>query len=235
MTCLQCGTKLTGKSQKKFCSSSCAASYNNRGVRRNGQRPTDCAVCGKPTSRHRRIYCSRECYDKGRIKPRAVSEPIEKVRKITPGIRGPYRRKSDGRYIGIVTRKDGTRTTVSYPRILMERHLGRQLLPEETVDHINEDPSDNRIGNLRLLSRSDNVKRSTYRVLDSRSVCAWCGVPLTGLSKAQVRSKKAGPFCSRQCTGKYGAALQNRRTEKLYSKKTIIRGKFDHIGRNNPE
>lgn len=42
----------------------------------------------------------------------------------------------------------------------MEVHLGRVLnYPDETVDHINNDPMDNRIENLQILSRSENAKK----------------------------------------------------------------------------
>ena len=48
---------------------------------------------------------------------------------------GPYR-KSDGRQIVIIKDINGTRT-VSFPKYIMEEHLGRELHPDkETVDHI---------------------------------------------------------------------------------------------------
>lgn len=43
-------------------------------------------------------------------------------------------------------------------RLVMERHLGRHLLPVETVHHIDSDPSNNKIENLMLfLSRGEHT------------------------------------------------------------------------------
>ena len=43
-------------------------------------------------------------------------------------------------------------------RIIMERHLGRPLLKQEHVHHINHDTLDNRIENLQLLTHSEHSR-----------------------------------------------------------------------------
>lgn len=73
-------------------------------------------------------------------------------------IYGPYIRK-DGRSHICIVHDNGKKQTKSYPRYLMEAYLNRELLPEETVDHINNNFRDNRIENLQILSLSDNAKK----------------------------------------------------------------------------
>lgn len=124
-------------------------------------------------------------------------------------IYGPYTRK-DGRKHVVLVREDGTKTTKSYPRLLMEDFLGRELLPEETVDHINHDKTDDRLENLQILTLSDNVKKEmcrTHREAKSFSfVCPCCGHPATkplNFVKRNRQQGKEGPFCSRKCAGKF--------------------------------
>jgi hypothetical protein len=59
--CFFCQTVLPYKKRvNKFCSQSCSASNNNKGVRRHGGDPRPCAKCGTPTRNPR--YCSIKCY-----------------------------------------------------------------------------------------------------------------------------------------------------------------------------
>jgi len=54
---------------------------------------------------------------------------------------------------------------VFYHRLVMEKAIGRYLLPSEQVDHINTVKDDNRIDNLQILSHSEHSKKT---VMDRR-------------------------------------------------------------------
>lgn len=49
------------KKSNKFCSQSCAATYNNKGIRRHGNDPGKCKLCGADKSSVSRKYCSIKC------------------------------------------------------------------------------------------------------------------------------------------------------------------------------
>lgn len=52
--------------------------------------------------------------------------------------------------------KNGKRYDLSLHRVILERKIGRQLLKDEFVDHIDLDPMNNRRENLRVASKKDN-------------------------------------------------------------------------------
>ena len=49
------------KKQNKFCTKSCAATFNNKGVRRHGKAPLLCATCNLPTRNYKTKFCSEKC------------------------------------------------------------------------------------------------------------------------------------------------------------------------------
>lgn len=61
--CLYCGKEITdGDYRKKFCNSSCSASYNNIGISRNKKNKQNsvCLNCGKEIPKNHK-YCNNSC------------------------------------------------------------------------------------------------------------------------------------------------------------------------------
>ena len=120
---------------------------------------------------------------------------------------GPYTRK-DGRQHVILVHEDLSRQTMSYPKYLMEQHLKRALLASETVDHINNDFTDNRIENLQILTQAENSTKEMQRPERAKKfyefICPMCGtfaVKPLNFVKGNKSKGRAGPFCSRKCAG----------------------------------
>jgi hypothetical protein len=139
-------------------------------------------------------------------------------------IHGPYKRK-DGRQIVIVVEDDGTKRTISYPKWLLELQLGRRLDPNlETVDHIDSNFDNNNFENLRIMPRHEHSREDTRRVKHVKFNCAWCKKEFERsprLIRDKARKNKAGPFCSRQCAGKYSRKLQLKLIDKFDTQPVI--------------
>jgi len=100
-------------------------------------------------------------------------------------------------------KEDGGRTSTSYARYLMSCHLGRYLDEDEHVDHINEDPLDDRVENLQILTLKENHSKSKPKHLaDIR--CPICKKIFTRRWSQTFIQKKDKPYqtCSRTCGGK---------------------------------
>lgn len=122
---------------------------------------------------------------------------------------GPYRRKSDGRFI-VTLRRDGCNRTRQFSRLALEITLGRRIPKKYDVHHRDRDHGNDDLRNLQLVFRKDHARLDAIRAV-STACCVYCAASFE-LSKEQrnKRSKvKYGPFCSRRCAGKYGASVQN--------------------------
>jgi hypothetical protein len=152
---------------------------------------------------------------------------IDKVRAWVVSINGPYHRKDGRQHIilyGAGPKRKARKLTVSYPKWLIEQHLGRELTEQETVDHKNRDFTDNNIDNLQVLDRATHSSLDAKRVKLVEVLCIRCGVvSIRNPRYIQNGSKqgKAGPFCGKSCAGKYGAEVQNGRENKLPTQKGI--------------
>ena len=88
----------------------------------------------------------------------SMSAPV-KVRKIfemtdSLGRKWTSRNRNKNGYVVLGRVVDGVGTSSGEHRIVMESHLGRELLPHENVHHKNGIRDDNRIENLELWSKS---------------------------------------------------------------------------------
>lgn len=125
-------------------------------------------------------------------------------------IYGPYRSEKDNRYRIVVKNiSDGTLTTISYPKYLIEKLLDRHLKDDEEVHHIDGDVTNNNLTNLILLNgRSHRHIHSRYD--DTYWVCAYCDKVFAVTAKQvsdrtrNIRCGRVtrGPYCSRSCNGK---------------------------------
>lgn len=88
--------------------------------------------------------------------------------------------------------------TVKVGPITRDIRMHREVLGYDgplDIDHINRDPLDNQRCNLRVVSRSVNIRNTDYK--EYRYACIRCGAPSTGLS---VGLRKKRNYCSRTCS-----------------------------------
>ena len=124
---------------------------------------------------------------------------------------GPYKAK-DGR-LRVIHKytKSGERKSQSYRRYVMEVLLGRELRPEEIVDHIDNDYTNNDPSNFQVITYGENNRKArAYHDTTAKIhefICPECGVkcekPLATVnSNRKNKPGLRGPYCSRSCSGK---------------------------------
>lgn len=122
-------------------------------------------------------------------------------------IYGPYLRKDNRKHVVIYNLVTKKRTTVSYPKFLLQEKIGRVLTGEETTDHKDEDFTNDCIENLQILTRVENAKKSIVPAKIISLVCKWCNTEFQRRKAVEDYNRefllKEGPFCSRTCQGTY--------------------------------
>lgn len=105
-------------------------------------------------------------------------------------------------------RKDGKLQTKSYPKYLLEQKLGRELMGEETCDHVDENFQNDDINNLQILTRAQNVAKARigFKKAIYYFICPTCHKPASKELhdvKGNWKQGSSGPYCSREC-GAFG-------------------------------
>jgi hypothetical protein len=114
---------------------------------------------------------------------------------------GPYMSNTIGRRI-VVIRYADRKTSMTYARWLLQTHLGRELARDEEADHINEDGLDDRIENLQVLTKVENIRKSARPIEWIVFLCPVCGSEAKKEARYVRHNRKqgkAGPFCGRSC------------------------------------
>ena len=125
---------------------------------------------------------------------------------------GPYQEK-DGRKTVVLMYADGTRKKTSYARHLWETHHGIILNDDVTVDHIDEDHTNDVLSNLQLLTSKNNKQKhmATKASKFLSLTCIGCGASFDRSERKEKERKRrdfAGPFCAKECSGRYGRKQQ---------------------------
>ncbi len=144
INCIVCGkqfsvSKSDYKKGQRCCSNECKLIRYNQ---KSKMQAYKCETCGKEfktyiRKQHMNKYCSRECYYKGRLKKhQQFSEAY---------MQNGYKMIYVNGY------------PVREHIYIMEKHLGRKLKKDEVVHHINFKRSDNRLENLKLMTRAEHT------------------------------------------------------------------------------
>ena len=99
----------------------------------------------------------------------------------------------------------------------MEQHLGRSW-KIETVDHIDRDFTNDAIENLQIKERGEHAALDVVRVELVEITCMLCGTKaMKSARNLRGNAKKgmAGPFCGRDCAGKYRGMVASGEIEPL--------------------
>tara|TARA_Y100000034_G_C6896755_1_gene413581 strand:- start:226 stop:714 length:489 start_codon:yes stop_codon:yes gene_type:complete len=138
--CIYCSKELTSRFQKKFCSHSCSASYNNKARR---EPPNICFNCGEKTPSKNHKYCNKNCY--------IQHQKNITLQKILKGTASSY-----------VVKHYLLKTFGHYCNRCKNTYWNDQLIPIE-LEHIDGNSKNNSLDNVELLCPNCHAQTPTYK------------------------------------------------------------------------
>lgn len=169
-----------------------------------------CDMCGKYFSvipcHKDSVFCSHKCYWES-MKGKSIRNRGNALGKEHPKWKGGLCKHGRG-YIKEYAPQHPMQSGnyVSQHRLVMEKHLGRYLLPKEVVHHINGIKDDNRLENL-MLFPNHKAHRLFHIQLNPRKpcikICQWC-------KKEFSHGDKHQRFCSISCGNKHTFSIKRK-------------------------
>jgi hypothetical protein len=153
-TCAHCGKEFTRYASTrtgKYCSKGCATTARN-------------LTAENPAYRRDISGAKNPMYGRGMIGP--ANPMYGKIGPANPQWKGGRKVRRDGYVLVIApdghpnpSDKSRGRAYILEHRLIMEQHLGRYLEAHEVVHHIDENPNNNALSNLRLYaSQSEHIR-----------------------------------------------------------------------------
>ena len=118
------------------------------------------------------------------------------------------------------TKENPIKRFISYAKYLWISYNKQEVPEGYEVDHINEDGTDDRIENLQLLTKRENIQkaRNLHPKQVSILVCPVCNKEFTTDTRFVGRYSQP-TCCCRRCSGLYSHGLRNIDVKRYYSDK----------------
>ena len=157
IVCIQCGGPIpyeglsdVRRKGRKFCSKSCAATYNN--LQREKKTYGSCPVCGQPIKSRYNKYCSQDCSTKARIA--AKYDNVEKTGEFPEAFQKEASRPLVRKYL---EQKYGHKCSICG----ITEWMGKPV--PLIVDHIDGNALNRSVNNFRLVCANCDAQLPTYK------------------------------------------------------------------------
>jgi len=223
--CLQCGEELKTKESNGLCNRASASSFTKSSkedpqeYRSVLKMENHCKICNTliSDSSTNQKDCSQECREKKKRTRKKCFEGVFPYNQYVFYLL-KFNRNCSRQKINLISREGNEKISMLYSRYLMSVHLGRLLEKEEHVDHINNNPLDDRIENLQILTNKENRQKYVKEVLKGRllveMICP-CGTSFIREKRnthLTASRNSINTYCSSQCCGQFARTLVETRT-----------------------